>query len=176
MINDLHNIIIKFPVSKRMQQNSREKSNLHQCMLLWKLRITSNQFKSASYEFKSTSCKLKSTSQNSKSTNGKIKSTSWETKNTSWEIISTCQEVKTTSQINKTTSQIVNMRVKRENSSFKILNFTSYKKIYFYCLENVKLKHYWFFLKNLFYNMALKNVYVTTILPSYFSNSKTQQH
>ena len=42
MINDFHNIIIKFPVSKQLQQNSREKSNLHQCMLLWKLRITSN--------------------------------------------------------------------------------------------------------------------------------------
>ena len=42
MINDFHNIIIKFPVSKRLQQNSREKLNFHQCILLWKLRVTSN--------------------------------------------------------------------------------------------------------------------------------------
>ena len=42
MINGLYNIIIKFPVSKRLQQNSREKLNFHQCMLLWKLRVTSN--------------------------------------------------------------------------------------------------------------------------------------
>ena len=49
------------------------------------------------------------------------------------------------------------------NSEFKILNFTSHKKIYFHCLANVELKPHTKFLKNLFRNMASKNLYVTTL-------------
>ena len=45
----------------------------------------------------------------------------------------------------------------------------SYKTFYFYCLANVELKPHTKVLKNLFRNMALKNLCVTTILPSYFS-------
>ena len=45
---------------------------------------------------------------------------------------------------------------KRENSEFKILNFTSYKMFYFHCLANAELKPDTKDLKNLFHNMALK--------------------
>ena len=61
------------------------------------------------------------------------------------------------------------MRVKTENSEFKILNFTSYKKFYFHWLVSVELKPHTKVLKNLFHNRALKNLYVTIVLPSYFS-------
>ena len=54
-------------------------------------------------------------------------------------------------------------RVKRENSEFKILNFTSHKKFYFHCLAKLELKPHTKVLKNLFSNMALKNLYETTI-------------
>ena len=53
-------------------------------------------------------------------------------------------------------SYIANIRVKRGNSEFKILSFTSYKKFYFYCLVNAELKSDTKVLKNLFHNMALK--------------------
>ena len=105
-------------------------------------RVTSLNLQVTSYEFKYTSYEYKFTSSNSKSA--------------SWEIKSTSQEIKSTSWSNKTTSQIVNIRVKRENSEFKILNFTSYKKFYFHCLANVELKPHTKVLKNLFHNMALK--------------------
>ena len=49
-----------------------------------------------------------------------------------------------------------------------MLNFRSYKKFYFHCLKNVELKPRTKGLKNLFHNMALKNLNVTTTLPSYF--------
>ena len=54
-------------------------------------------------------------------------------------------------------SQIVNIKAKRENSEFKILNFKGYK-FYFHCLTNAKLKPYMKVLKNLFHNMALKKL------------------
>ena len=54
-----------------------------------------------------------------------------------------------------------NIRVERENSELKILNFTSYEK--FHCLANVSLPHTKV-LKNLFHNMALKNLCDTTII------------
>ena len=86
----------------------------------------------------------------------------------SCEIKSTGSEIKNTSLSNKTTSWIVNIQVKRENSEFKILNFMNYKKFYFHCLANAELEPHTKVLKNLFHNMALKNLRVTTILPSYF--------
>ena len=58
------------------------------------------------------------------------------------------------------------MQVKKENSEFKIFNFTSYKKFYFHCLAKAELKSHMKVLKNLFLNMTLKNLYVTTMLPS----------
>ena len=103
----------------------------------------SYQFKSTSYEFKSTSNKLKSTSQKTKSTSCKIKSTSWEIKSTS-------QEIKSPSLSSKTTRCILNIRVKKENSEFKILNFKSCKKFYFYCLPNAELKPHTKVLKKTF--------------------------
>ena len=45
----------------------------------------------------------------------------------------------------------------------------SYKKFYFHCSVSVELKPHMKVLKNLSHNMALKNLYVATILPSYFS-------
>ena len=62
------------------------------------------------------------------------------------------------------------MGVRRINFEFEILNLTSYKKFYFHSLANIELKPHTKVLENLFYNMALKSLYVTTILPSYFSN------
>ena len=35
-------------------------------------------------------------------------------------------------------SYIVNIRLTKENSEFKILNFTGYKKFYFHCLANIE--------------------------------------
>ena len=61
------------------------------------------------------------------------------------------------------------MRVKRENSELKTLNFTSYKKLYFHCLVSVELKPHKKVLKKLFRNITLKNLYVTPKLPTYFS-------
>ena len=55
------------------------------------------------------------------------------------------------------------------------MNFTSYKKFYFCCLASVELKSHTKVLKNLFHNMVLKNLHVTTILPSYFSIGRTYQ-
>ena len=46
------------------------------------------------------------------------------------------------------------------------MNLTSYKKFYFHCLVSVELKPHTKVSKNLFHNMALKNLYVTTMLPS----------
>ena len=63
----------------------------------------------------------------------------------------------------------VNIRFKRENSQFKILNFTSYKKLYFHCLTSVELNPHTKGLKIFFHNMALTNLYVTPKLPTYFS-------
>ena len=51
-----------------------------------------------------------------------------------------------------------------------MLNFMSNKKFYFHCLTSVELKPHKNILKNLFHDMALKNLYVTIILPSYFSS------
>ena len=50
------------------------------------------------------------------------------------------------------------MQVKKENSEFKIINFTSYKKFYFHCLANAELKSHTKILKNLLLNMALTNL------------------
>ena len=50
----------------------------------------------------------------------------------------------------------MNIRVKRENAEFKILNFKSYKKFNFHCLANAELKPHTKVLKNLFNNMTLK--------------------
>ena len=50
------------------------------------------------------------------------------------------------------------------------MKFTSYKKFYFHWLVNVEPKPYMKVLKNIFHNMTLKNLYVITILQSYFSN------
>ena len=61
----------------------------------------------------------------------------------------------------------------RENSEFKILNFTNYEKFYFHCLANMKPKPHTKVLKNLFHNMVLRNLCVATILPSYFSSRET---
>ena len=77
--------------------------------LRYEFKSTSYGFKSTSYKFKFTSYELKSTSYEFKSTSQKIKNTIWEIKNTSWS--------------NKTTSWIVNIRVKRKNSWFKIIEF-----------------------------------------------------
>ena len=49
------------------------------------------------------------------------------------------------------------------------MNFTSWKKFYFHCLANSELKPHTKVLKNLFHDMALKILYVTTTLPSFFS-------
>ena len=50
-----------------------------------------------------------------------------------------------------------------------IINFVSYKKFYFHFLASVELNPHTKVLKNLLHNMSLKNLDVTTILPSYFS-------
>ena len=121
------------------------------------------KFRSTNYEFKSMSYKFQSTSQKTKSTSCKIKSTSWEIKSMSCEIKSTIQEIKSTSTSNKTTSQMVKIRVKNENSKYLISRAT---KFYFHCLAKAELKPHMKVLKNLFLNMALKNLYVTTMLPS----------
>ena len=47
----------------------------------------------------------------------------------------------------------------------------SYKKFYFHCLANVELRPHAKVLKNLLLDMALKNLYVTTVLP-YFSSQE----
>ena len=73
----------------------------------------------------------------------------------------------------KFTGKHLCQRLKRENSKFKILNFTNYEKFYFHCLANAKLKPHTKVLKNLFHNMVLKNLCVTTISPSYFSSRET---
>ena len=39
------------------------------------------------------------------------------------------------------------------------MNFTSYKKFYFHCLANTELTPDTKVLKNLFYNMGLKNIF-----------------
>ena len=124
-------------------------------LILWKskTRVTSYEFKSMSCEFKSTSYEFKSMSYEFKFTSQGTKSTSCKIKTTSWEIKCTSQEIKSTSLSNKTSSQIVNIRGKRENSEFKILNFKSYKKSYFNCLANAELKPHTKVLKNLFHNM-----------------------
>ena len=49
------------------------------------------------------------------------------------------------------------------------MNFTNCKKLYFHCLASVALKPNIKVLKNHFHNMALKNLYVTPKLPTYFS-------
>ena len=48
----------------------------------------------------------------------------------------------------------------------------SYKKFSFHCLANAELKAHTKVLKNLFPNMALKNLYVTTMIPSYLAAGK----
>ena len=55
-------------------------------------------------------------------------STSCKVKCTGWEMKSTSQEIKSMNSSNKTTTYIVNIWVKRKNSEFKRLNFTSYKR------------------------------------------------
>ena len=65
----------------------------------------------------------------------------------------------------------MNIRVKRENSEFKILNFTSYKKLYFHCLTSVELKLHTKVLQNPFHNIALKNLYVTPKLPTILASA-----
>ena len=45
----------------------------------------------------------------------------------------------------------------------------SYKKLYFHCLASAELKPHTKVLENLFHNMVLKNLYVTPILPTFFS-------
>ena len=114
-----------------------------------KTLVTSYEFKFTSYELKFMSCKFKSTS-------CEFKPTSWKHKITSYMIKSTSQEIKSMSWSNKTNTYIANVRVKRENSEFKILNFTSYKKFYFYCLANAQRKPHTNVLKNLLYNMTLR--------------------
>ena len=47
-------------------------------------------------------------------------------------------------------------KFKRENSEFKILNFTSYKKFYFNCLANTQLNPNTKVFRNLFHNTALR--------------------
>ena len=148
------------------------------------MRVSSYEFKSRSYQFKSTNCEFKSTncdfrsmsykfqstSQKTKSSSCKVKSTSWEIKSMSCEIKSTIQEIKSTGTSNKTTSQIVKIQVIIQNSEFKIFNCTSYEKFYFHCLANTELKPHTKVLQNLFHNMAFKNLYVTTTLPSCWSS------
>ena len=92
-----------------------------------KTRVTSCEFQFTSYEFESTSYGFKSTS--SRVQVGAIK---------------------------PRVRQTVNIRVKRENSNFKILNFTRYKNVYFHCAANSELKPHTKVLKNHFHNMALK--------------------
>ena len=60
------------------------------------------------------------------------------------------------------------IRVERENSEFKILNFTSYKKLHFHCSASIELNPHKKVLDNPFHNMAQKNLYVTPKLPTYF--------
>ena len=49
------------------------------------------------------------------------------------------------------------------------MNFTIDKRLYFHCLASGELKPHTKVLKNLFHNMALKNLYVTPKLPTYCS-------
>ena len=128
----------------------------------------SYEFRSTNYEFRSTSFKFRSTSYQFKYISYEFKSTSQETKSTSWKIKSTILS-------NKNTNQIINIRVKRENSEFKTMNFTSYKMFIFIAQRMLNLSHTKV-LKNLFLNMTLKNLYFITILPSYFSSRQTQKH
>ena len=112
------------------------------CVTSCQFKSTRQEFQFTSYGFEFRSYEIKSTSQKSKSTSCKIKSTRW--------------EIKSASLSNKTTSQIINIRAIRENSCFKKLNFTSYKKFYFHCLANSELQPHTKVLKNLFHNVALK--------------------
>ena len=109
------------------------KKNCKTRVTSYELQVQISEIKFTNYEFKSPNYEFKSTSQNTKSTSCKIKCTSWEIKSTS-------QEIKSTSSSNETTSYAVNIRVKRENSESKILNFTSYFKLYCHCLASVELK------------------------------------
>ena len=54
---------------------------------------------------------------------------------------------------------------------FRVQNieFHELQKLYFYCLASVELKPHTNVLKNLFHNMAFKNLYVNPKLPTYFS-------
>ena len=79
-----------------------------------------------SYELRVMTSTLRVTSSNPR-VKSQETSTSCKIKGTSWEIKSTSQEVKITKQEMKSTSQI---RVKRKNPRFKILNFTTYKGFY----------------------------------------------
>ena len=108
----------------------------------YELRVASNKFEFTNYELKFTSYEFKSTS--------------YEFKSTSYEFESASCNIKIAIWSNKTTSYIVNIRVKRGNSEFKMLDFKSYKKCYFYCLANAELKPHTKVLKNLFPIMFLK--------------------
>ena len=71
---------------------------------------------------------------------------------------------------------MVNIRVNRENSEFKILNFTSYKRFYFYCLANAELKSHTKVLENLFHNMALKNLYHHILAAGRLRNTNSKKN
>ena len=51
-----------------------------------------------------------------------------------------------------------------------MLNFTNYKIFCFHFSANVEIKSHPKVLKIIFCNMNFKNLYVTTILPSYFNS------
>ena len=70
-------------------------------------------------------------------------------------------------------TKIICIFFRKVKHELKILNFRIYKKFYFQCLANAELKPHTKVLKNLFHKMALKNLYVTTILSSYFSSWET---
>ena len=86
----------------------------------------------------------------------RLKTTNCKIKTTNWDIKIMSGLIKSTSWSYKTTSYIVNKQVKRKNSEFKIMDFTSYKNFYFYCLANAEFKPHRKILKNLFHNMTLE--------------------
>ena len=92
---------------------------------------------------------------------GELRVTNYEFKSTSYELISTSYEFKSTNYEFKFTSY----EFKFTSYKFK---FTSYE-FKFTSLASVSLKPHTKILKNLFHNMALKNIYVTPKLPTYFS-------
>ena len=119
------------------------------------LRFTSSNLRVASSNSRVTSSNPRVTSSNPRVTS----SNSWVTSSNSRATSSNSQVGSLKAPVGRLKARVRRLKVRVEaikHSEFKILNFTSYKKFYFHCLANARLKPHTEVLKNLFHNMALK--------------------